>query len=209
MPLGPLIRRLFGRYEHEVADAYRRIYIDLNDFAARLKDWAPAPRRILEVGCGEGAMTERLAAAYANATILAIDIAPSVGRLFRGEAAHVTFAREPLEAVADREPGSFELVVLCDVLHHVRLSDRRALLAAIGKAMAPGAVFVFKEWLPTKHPIHWLCHFMDRYVTGDDVCFCTRSELEAQLQEVFGAGCVLAEARIAPWPNNLALVVRR
>ena len=42
------------------------------------------PRRILEVGCGEGAVSERLAALYPNAEITAIDITPNVGRLYAG-----------------------------------------------------------------------------------------------------------------------------
>ncbi len=64
MRLGPQIRRLFGPYERQVAEAYKRVFIDLDDFAGRLRLWVPHPARILEVGCGEGAMMERLATIY-------------------------------------------------------------------------------------------------------------------------------------------------
>ena len=30
---GPLIRRLFGPYEHAIAEVYRRIFVDLDEFA--------------------------------------------------------------------------------------------------------------------------------------------------------------------------------
>ena len=154
-------------------------------------------------------MTERLAAAYPDASIKAIDIAPSVGRLFRGPTDRVTFTQEPAEAAAAREPGTFDLVLLCDVLHHVPPAARRGLLQSIHRAMAPGATFVFKDWLPSFYPIHWACSFIDRYVTGDDVRFCTKPAAEAQLREVFGADCIRAEDRVPPWPNNLALAIRR
>ena len=36
---GPLIARLFGPYERHVAEAYKRLFADLDDFAARLRLW--------------------------------------------------------------------------------------------------------------------------------------------------------------------------
>jgi len=54
---GPLIRRLFGPYERGLTEAYRRIFVDLDDFAHHLRSWVPEAKKILEVGCGEGAMT--------------------------------------------------------------------------------------------------------------------------------------------------------
>jgi len=45
---GPLIRRLFGPYERQVAEAYKRLFVDLDDFADLLRLWVPHPGRILE-----------------------------------------------------------------------------------------------------------------------------------------------------------------
>ena len=90
---GPLIGRLFGTHERQVAEAFRRVFVDLDDFARRLQLWIPsAPRRILEVGCGEGAMAERLARIYPGATITGIDIKPTIGRLYRGDTARVNLS---------------------------------------------------------------------------------------------------------------------
>jgi 2-polyprenyl-6-hydroxyphenyl methylase/3-demethylubiquinone-9 3-methyltransferase len=200
---------LFGPYERGAAEAYRRIFIDLDDFVARTEAWVPEPRRILEVGCGEGAVTERLARAFPTATITATDITPAVGRLYRGPAARVNFIQGPVERVAENAPRSFDLVVLSDVLHHVPPVQRHALLSAIDRAMAPGGSLIFKDWAPSVHPIHWLCGFADRYITGDDVDFCTKPELAALLTEVFGAGAIRDEAAVRPWANNVAFLVCR
>jgi SAM-dependent methyltransferase len=84
LPLGPFARRMFGPYEHWVAETYRKMFIDLDDFAGLMKSWAPNAQRILEVGCGEGAMTERITHMYPSAHVTAIDITPKLGRLYRG-----------------------------------------------------------------------------------------------------------------------------
>ena len=145
---GPLIRRLFGPYERAVTEAYRGIFTELDDFVGRVRVWVPQPHRILEVGCGEGAVTERLVKVYPNSTITAIDITPKVGRLYRGDPARVTFLQRSADDVAREAPASFDLVVLCDVLHHVPLLERQALLLAIDRGIAPGGSLVFKDCRP-------------------------------------------------------------
>jgi 2-polyprenyl-3-methyl-5-hydroxy-6-metoxy-1,4-benzoquinol methylase len=203
------VRRLFGPYERGAAQAYRRVFIDLDDLVARVEAWVPEPRRILEVGCGEGAVTERLAVVYPAATITATDIAATVGRLFRGPAARVTFVHGSVDRVAERAPHAFDLVVLSDVLHHVPPARRRALLGAIYQAMATGGSLIFKDWATSVHPIHWLCSLADRYITGDDVRFCTKPEMAALLRAVFGPDAIRDEAAVRPWANNVAFLVRR
>jgi 2-polyprenyl-3-methyl-5-hydroxy-6-metoxy-1,4-benzoquinol methylase len=209
MPLGPRVRHLFGPYERGAAEAYRRIFVDLDDLVARARVWVPEPRRILEVGCGEGAVTERLALVYPAAEITATDIAATVGRLFRGPAAHVRFVQGSVDRVAQNAAHSFDLVVLSDVLHHVPPARRHALLSAIDQAMAPGGSLIFKDWAASFHPIHWLCSFADRHITGDDVQFCTKPGMAALLREVFGAEAIRDEAVVRPWANNVAFLVRR
>ncbi|HEX6442916.1 MAG TPA: class I SAM-dependent methyltransferase [Stellaceae bacterium] len=204
---GPLIRRAFGPYEAAAAEAYRRAFVDLDDFVERLRNWAPASRRILEVGCGEGAIAERLAKAYPAAAITGSDISPTVGRLFRGNRGQVRFLGAPVQQIATAEPRDFDLVIMCDVLHHVPPSEREGLLRAVAQTMAPGACFVLKDWIPSRAPIHWLCSFADRYLTGDAVVFSPKSTIAGLLSQVFGAAAIRAEASIRPWSNNVAFLV--
>jgi SAM-dependent methyltransferase len=206
---GPLIRRLFGPYEREVTEGFRRLFVDLDNFVDRLQVWVPQARRILEVGCGEGAMTERLSRAYPAATVTGTDITPRIGRLFRGDAARVRFLRKSVEDVARDEPASFDLVVLCDVVHHVPPLERQPLLSATGRAMAGGASLVVKDWIVSSSPIHWLCSMSDRYLTGDDVQFCTAASARALLTSAFDRDAIRDEALVRPWSNNVAFLVRR
>jgi 2-polyprenyl-6-hydroxyphenyl methylase/3-demethylubiquinone-9 3-methyltransferase len=200
---------LFGPYERGVAEAYRRIFINLDAFAELMSAWVPQAHKILEVGCGEGAMTERIVRTYPTAAVAAIDITPNVGRLYRGNTSAVTFRQETVEAAARREPASFDLVVLSDVMHHVPADLRRTLMVSIDQAMVPGASLLFKDWVISTTPIHWLCAASDRYLTGDDVAYFTMDGINALVTGVFGPGTIRRSGTVKPWHNNVAVLVQR
>lgn len=208
MPIGPAIRRLFGPHERRVSEAYRAIYFDVDAFIRRIRAWTPDARRILEVGCGEGAITQRLVAAYPGAAITGIDISPRVGRLYEGPAGAARFLETTVQELAAAEPGRYDLVVLADVLHHVPDAMRQPLLDAIRTLMAPGACLAFKEWERNGTPIYWLGYASDRWITGDRIQYMTRDEVRGRIAAAFGAEAMVDEARIAPWRNNIATLVR-
>jgi hypothetical protein len=66
---------------------------------------------------------------------------------------------------------------------------------------------VFKDWERNSSPIHWLCDAWDRWLTGDRVSYMTFLEMRERLIHGFGKGA-LDEARIGPWANNVAALVR-
>jgi len=202
--LGPLVRGCFGPYERTITESYRRIFVDLDDLARQIVAWVPEPRNILEVGCGEGALTERLASAFTDRAVTAIDVTPQVGRLFAGDRARVKFRCQHAEDLAEAEPSSFDLVVLSDVLHHVPAAERRKLLSAVRRLLAPDGTLAFKDWCPSTTPIHWMCASSDRYITGDDVRYSTVEDWRNLLFDVFGPDSIRSEARIRPWSNNFA-----
>jgi 2-polyprenyl-3-methyl-5-hydroxy-6-metoxy-1,4-benzoquinol methylase len=206
---GPMIRQLFGPYERTVAEVYRHIFVNLDDFAQLIFTWVPRAQRILEVGCGEGAMTERITRIYPSASVTAIDIIPKVGRMFRGDRSNVTFCQESVEAVAGRQPASFDLVILADVIHHVPADARRSLMCGIDQAMTPDGSFIFKDWIITKRPIHWLCGVSERYLTGDEVSYLTMPIIEGLVVDPFGPNTIRKTTTVRPWDNNVAVLVRR
>jgi 2-polyprenyl-3-methyl-5-hydroxy-6-metoxy-1,4-benzoquinol methylase len=208
MKPGPLIRRLFGPFEHQIGELYRSIYIDIDAFVKVILQWQPKAARILEVGCGEGQVTERLSVAYPDAQITAIDITPRVGRLYRGSLNHVRFKNCDVQGISAAESGRYDLVVLSDVLHHVPMQFRQGLLDSIRVTLAPNGNLVFKDWERNRAPIHWLCYASDRWLTGDRIQFMTRAEMRSILTRSFGECALIAESRVAPWWNNIATLVR-
>jgi 2-polyprenyl-3-methyl-5-hydroxy-6-metoxy-1,4-benzoquinol methylase len=208
MKLGPLVRRMFGPFERQVSESYRSIYFDIDAFVEMVHTWRPTASKILEVGCGEGAITQRLNAAYPIATITAIDITPKAGRLFNGSTDRVRFACRTVQEIAQVEPAQYDLVVLSDVLHHVPHELRQGILDSIRSVLAPGGAFVFKDWQRDFSPIHWLCYASDRWITGDRISYMTRTEMRHHLALSFGEAALVAETRVKPWWNNIATLVR-
>jgi 2-polyprenyl-6-hydroxyphenyl methylase/3-demethylubiquinone-9 3-methyltransferase len=200
---------MFGPYERKISDIYRSIYIDIDAFARQVRDWRPDASKILEIGCGEGAVTSRLRATYPHAKITAIDITHRVGRLYEGSRENVQFIQCDVQQIAATESGQYNLVVLCDVMHHVPMELRAGVLNAARAVLAPHGSLVFKDWQRNKTPIHWLCYASDRWLTGDRVDYMTRNEMRASLGQCFGESALIAETRIGPWWNNLATLVRR
>jgi 2-polyprenyl-6-hydroxyphenyl methylase/3-demethylubiquinone-9 3-methyltransferase len=200
---------MFGPYERQVAEIYRSLFIDIDAFVGMIVQWIPNAPRILEVGCGEGSVTERLAAAYPDANITAIDITPRLGRLYQGSLDRVKFIRCTAQEIAATEPGQYDLAVLSDVLHHVPGELRQGLLDAIKTALAPRGALVFKDWERNFSPIHWLGYTADRWITGDRISYMSRIEMRERLALSFGEAALVAEARVRPRWNNLATLIRK
>jgi 2-polyprenyl-6-hydroxyphenyl methylase/3-demethylubiquinone-9 3-methyltransferase len=201
-----------GSLEAPLAALYRSFFIDLAGFAELVASTnAPggAPR-VLEVGCGDGLLAARLLDALPTATLVGIDIAPEPGRLFDGDRTRAQFRSMTSSELRAEHPDAFDIVVLCDVLHHVALDERDALLADMAALAAPGATIVVKDWERGRNLAHALAYGSDRYVSGDrGVHFGTALELRQAMSDAFGAGSIVVEARVPPRRNNLAFVIRR
>lgn len=199
---------MFGKHEPLIAELWRAMFLDLDDWTAKVRSWHPNPRRVLEVGCGEGYSTSRLAKAFPNAEIVAIDIMPQVGRLYDGPEGRVNFRMQTAEALAAAEPGSFDLVIMCDVIHHIPDDIRSSVLGAVKSLLAPQGRFAVKDWARSVSPIHLLCFSSDRFLTGDRVNFLKPTEAKGLLAGVFGDNSVRDSGWVRPWRNNYAFLIQ-
>ncbi len=124
-----------GRMHHQIAD--RTVDLALT--------CVPAPRRILDVGCGTGYLLGRLAARASQAEVLAgIDAAPAMIEVARAAAAD----DRPRFAVgtAERLPwpaATFDLVVSTTSFDH--WADQRAGLAECARVLVPGGCLVLAD----------------------------------------------------------------
>lgn len=204
------MRRRLGRFEIPVANLYRSAFVNLNWFAADIAAAVPA-RRILEIGCGDGFLAQRLAIVYPLARYLGIDIAPTAGRLYRGRPEWATFRTMTVQELRAQRPEPFDLVLVADVIHHVAPDIRAEVLDCAAALVAPGGHLVVKEFERDRGLYYHLTWAADRFVSGDKgVRFMTLPELHEMLAGTrrygFGAPVV---SRVGPARNNVVFTLRR
>ena len=100
-------------------------------------------KRVLDIGCGGGILTEAMAGR--GATVTGIDLsekALNVARLHLLESgATVDYEAIAAEAIASREPGAFATVTCMELLEHV--PDPRSIVSACAALAAPGGHVFF------------------------------------------------------------------
>jgi 2-polyprenyl-3-methyl-5-hydroxy-6-metoxy-1,4-benzoquinol methylase len=207
--IGTAIRHRLGPVEPIISEAYRGRFINLDDFAQTIVSIA-APRRIVEVGCGDGAVAQRLCAAFDQATYLGLDIARSPGRLFDGDRIRAEFRSELSSELVARDPEPFDLVILVDVFHHLTGPQRVPTLQDLDRLCASGGVIVIKDWARSASIGHLACYVSDRYVSGDKtVCYGSRTELLEAIAEAMPDAQLICETRVPPRRNNILFALRK
>lgn len=210
MALGATVRARLGRFETPVADAYRAAFINLDDLVDTIASLAN-PVRVLEVGCGDGQVANRVCMAWPTASYLGVDVAPEPGRRYVGDRSRVTFRTATTGELVAEGASGFDVVLIVDVLHHVHTDvARRALLADTARMTAPGGLIMVKEWEALRNMAHLAGFTSDRYVSGDaGVRFCTSDQLTDLLSAGLPGCEQLLAARVPPHRNNVLRVLRR
>jgi|SRR3954470_23185087 2-polyprenyl-3-methyl-5-hydroxy-6-metoxy-1,4-benzoquinol methylase len=210
MGLGYAVRSRLGKYEPAVSDMYRGAFIDLDDLATTVISLAPDATRVAEIGCGDGSMANALVPRMPRIQFTGIDLAPTPGRLFSGDRSRATFATRPSADLVATDAGSFDVVLVVDVVHHVADDQRLALLTDAAALVRPGGVLVFKDWERGAGLAHLLAYTSDRYVSGDrTVRFMPYEELRELADKAAPGFELVVECRIPPRRNNVLFVLRR
>jgi SAM-dependent methyltransferase len=106
------------------------------------------PHRILELGCGVGASTVPVAAAFPAAQVHGIDVGASMLRYAHARAEHVGAAIHFRQGDAEHAPyadGSFDLVFSSVLLHETSEPAIGRILAESYRLLRPGGVAVHLE----------------------------------------------------------------
>ena len=97
-----------------------------------LAEWAPVkPKRILEIGCGIGATSWRMARAWPEAEVIGADVSPASIAVAKTcfQLPNLSYRQGLIKE--DTFSGLFDFVVLMDVYEHIAIEDRPSLHAAI------------------------------------------------------------------------------
>jgi SAM-dependent methyltransferase len=128
------------------------------DVAAVASASAPDGARVLEVGCGPGRLSIRLAQRYGLA-VTGLDLDPAMIERARANAGRLREGGEPGpsflvgDAASLQFPdGSFDLVVSTLSMHH--WADQAAGLAEIGRVLRPGGRALVWDFRPGVRALH-------------------------------------------------------
>ena len=102
-----------------------------------------AGKRVLDVGCGGGILSESMAAKGARVTGIDMGEAPlQVARLHLLESGlEINYERIPVERLAAEEPGVYDVVTCMEMLEHV--PDPASVVEACGRLVKPGGHVFF------------------------------------------------------------------
>ncbi|MFC1664994.1 bifunctional 2-polyprenyl-6-hydroxyphenol methylase/3-demethylubiquinol 3-O-methyltransferase UbiG [Pseudomonadota bacterium] len=111
-------------------------------------------KRILDIGCGGGILSEGLAAKGAIVTAIDMGEAPlAVARLHLKESSlEVDYQKSTAEAIADTHSESFDIVTCLEMLEHV--PDPESIITASRKLVKPGGAVFFSTI--NRNPKSWL-----------------------------------------------------
>jgi len=111
-------------------------------------------KKVLDVGCGGGILSESMAARGANVTGIDMGEAPlSVAALHLKESGeNVVYQKITAEALAESAAGSFDVVTCMEMLEHV--PDPASTIAACATLVKPGGHVFFSTL--NRNPKSWL-----------------------------------------------------
>lgn len=147
--------------------------------------------RILDAGCGTGALA--LEAAARGATVVATDLSPTLLSLARERAAGLPGAARVTFEVGDMlspDLGRFDHVVAMDSLIHYRADDVARALAALAPRTGRSILFTFAPWTPALAAMH----AVGRLFPGADRAPAVEPVREAALRRR-----IAAEAALSAW----------
>lgn len=158
--------------------------LDYIDALVTLQD-----KRILDVGCGGGLLSEGMARRGAQVTGIDMGNAPlNVARLHRHESKlDIDYQRKTAEQLAAEQPGSFDVVTCLEMLEHV--PDPAAVIAACARLIREDGRVILstisrnpKAYLFAVLGAEYLLHLLPRG-THDYARFIRPSEMEAWARE--------------------------
>jgi 2-polyprenyl-3-methyl-5-hydroxy-6-metoxy-1,4-benzoquinol methylase len=165
-PPGKIARRVLGRYFEPVGNLYRRFFVDLDKVVAYLDQNIPANTKVLDIGGGDGAVIDRLLNRRPDLKITMCDLAPDIGKFLSAR----NRAKIRLFPATDfiKVKGEFEVVTVCDVVHHVPVAERAAFFESLAQACKSWKCrrVIVKDIEP-EGVRAFLSLLADRYVTGD------------------------------------------
>ena len=112
--------------------------------------------RVLDLGCGDGRLSEVVLAARPGAAVVAVDFSPTmldeVTERFAGRSAVEVVAHDLADPLPPSLAGPFDAVVSGFAIHHLTHERKQALFTEVFGVLRPGGVFANLEHVASPTP---------------------------------------------------------
>jgi len=134
-----------GRYTQDDLELYQREGVNFNVYLREINRAMCNGLRVLDVGCGTGLVMNTFAMLYPNSEFTGVDFSDSIdyARLHAPNNTH-WIKQDFLEV--DLEPGGYDVIICCGVLHHIPEHERA--LLKIKTLMRPGGTLMLALYNP-------------------------------------------------------------
>ena len=209
MTPGVLARRVLGKHFAAVGEVYRGLFVDMERVVDLIEPQLPHGAHCIDVGGGDGLVTNMLLQRRPDLTFTLIDLAPVVGGFIEPRFS-ARVALRPATAVSQlvAEGVTCDAVMMTDVLHHVPLQARADFFADLAELcdVARCPLVLVKDLEPGG-PRALLAVWSDKYVTGDKhVSLLSPEEMRIAFAAAFGARMTSFEASFPDHPNYCAVI---
>ena len=106
-----------------------------------------SPKRILDLGCGTGNLTDQMFKKYPEAEIDALDISEEILNESRRRFNHtpnIRYIQADFKSL-HLAPGSYDLVMSSIAIHHIEDAEKIKLYKEVFQALSPGGIFIFAD----------------------------------------------------------------
>ena len=137
-----------SRYEKMLGSSHKHYMKQKTDLLLRcIREKGLNTKTILDVGCGTGEIESNLAN---RLEMVGVDLAVSMLRVAKDRYRDCEFLRASCNKLPFRD-SAFTMVLVVNVLHHLKLSNRQAFFSEVSKTLASGGYLVVFEHNP-KNP---------------------------------------------------------
>jgi 2-polyprenyl-3-methyl-5-hydroxy-6-metoxy-1,4-benzoquinol methylase len=156
---------LFNRRYRQGSAHWCDISDGLSNWLSELRERAVAlapEGRILEIGCGDGALTSRLS--RDSREVIGLDISTeAIKRAKERENDNLTFSVHNIE----RDPlrGENSLIICEDVLYYVPFVSMKKVARKLSKALIHGGILLVIDYLPEDKDTRYYYRLLSRFLT--------------------------------------------
>lgn len=119
-------------------------YIEATTSATIARLSLPLSGRVLDVGCGTGALLQELARKFPQVTLVGVDPVAEMLAVARGRVPPSTELREGWAEELPFEDNDFDVVVSCNMFHYVR--QPVSVLMEMSRVLRPGGELLITDW---------------------------------------------------------------